>query len=147
MSEEKTELLVTGGQFLLGPITATMYLLGYRDASGRAWDYRTPELDSVDVNFDACAGTLSLVAKPRFNFGVEGKRGELHLNISADPTSFSDPLYFPTTNGFSNDPGCVESYRASAKIEIIEDGNIVSTETIELSALEFGGAYTCKSTQ
>ena len=104
---DNVRLLLTGGKFLIGPIVTDSYIIAFRDRE-RSWNFHTTlHTDVVNVNFDACAGTLSLVAHHRFSFSSS----ELRVNISADPTSFSDPLYFPQRSvGFTNKPGCVESY-------------------------------------
>ena len=131
-------LLLTGGKFLIGPIVTDSYIIAFRDPE-RSWNFHTTlHTDVVNVNFDACAGTLSLVAHHRFSSSA------LRVNISADPTSFSDPLYFPQRSvGFTNKPGCVESYRATVNIEVVENNVTMKTYEIKQGALEFGGEYRC----
>ena len=139
-NDNGVRLLLTGGKFLIGPIVTDSYIIAFRDPE-RSWNFHTTlHTDVVNVNFDACAGTLSLVAHHRFSFSSS----ELRVNISADPTSFSDPLYFPQRSvGFTNKPGCVESYRATVNIEVVENNVTTKTYEIKQGALEFGGEYRC----
>ena len=83
---------------------------------------------------------------PRCDAG--GQRREpprqLLVEIGAPPTTFSDRLYFPNaTAGFTNEPGCVESYAAVAKVRAFENGDLVDTIELRLAALEFGGHWRC----
>ncbi len=66
------------------------------------------------------------------------------IDIFAPPGSFGPPIYVPTPAGFSNCPGCSESFTARARIRAIQGGEkdklrIVEEHWLDLCALEFGG--------
>lgn len=64
-------IMVTGGRFIVAGVVTHTYLIGYRD-NFRSWDYRTTELDKVNVTFDSCAdpATVHLTATPRPGAGT-----------------------------------------------------------------------------
>ena len=74
---------------------------------------------------------------------------KLILKIKArDPIhKFSPPIFIPTPHGFSNNPGCVETYTADATATLLENDSTtgefyeVFTERFSLVALEFGGDF------
>merc|ERR1712113_1370138 len=74
-----------------------------------------------------------------------GGERHLELEVSAPGNTFSDPLYFPTPEGWSNDPGSVESYKAMASVKLFKrSGELLEAVDISQTALEFGGSYRCK---
>jgi hypothetical protein len=67
---------------------------------------------------------------------------------STEPyAAFSPPVHIPTATGFSNKPGCRESYTAVATVKLskfnVNNGKYDIDEVIEfrLAALEFGGSF------
>lgn len=100
-----------------------------------AWDFRSLDLDVFRIVFDSKAGWIRIVARRVF------PDRELFINMTAAPGSFSDPLYIPTRNGWSNNPGSVESYIARASVAAYQDGSKIEVLEIPLAALEFGGNF------
>mmetsp|Transcript_21879 Transcript_21879/g.61166 ORF Transcript_21879/g.61166 Transcript_21879/m.61166 type:complete len:375 (+) Transcript_21879:83-1207(+) len=135
----ETTLLLTGGEFTVAGATVKQFIVGYRSQRFK-WNFRGVDLDQVRATIDGCASTLKISA-----VSVCRQR-RLEIEVSAPPTSFSQPLFFPTPAGWSNDPGCVESYVALARAVLYDQDN-VELETIAMPqvALEFGGAYRCKT--
>lgn len=133
----KTQLVLTGGAFTIAGVTTRQFILAYRSRSFQ-WNFRSIDVDRISASVDACQNKLQLTAKTPL-----GHR-HLELTVSAPADTFSDPLFFPTPNGWSNDPGSVESYMATASITLFDrSGNQLETVSIPQTALEFGGAYRC----
>ena len=73
----------------------------------------------------------------------------LALALHAPPASFSAPIPVPTSSGFSEVPGCRESYAAVASL--VASGRPsprtawaeVGRWEVPLAVLEFGGTYQC----
>lgn len=159
-------LVLTGGRFVIGPLTTDSYVIGLRapravpdhgtsrdgafagQAEGElAWDFRTTDLDRVVETRRPCDGTLTLNATSR-----DGRR-HLALWMQAPPHSFGKPIYVPTSDaGFSNEPGCRESNTAVAHIDAWETsraGNGITNVhqrlrvQLPLAVLEFGGHFQC----
>lgn len=86
---------------------------------------------------------------PRLLMQAESRDGRrrLEVDVQAPLSSFAAPVYVPTPKGFTNTPGCRDSFAASIDITAYErpakgrDWRVVEGERIELGALEFGGEY------
>ena len=178
--KEGAFLVVTGGLFVVGPLTTLTYIIGLRvpgrdsggckaddpegheglvgdstaegggegseggERGGLAWDFRTTDLDSVRAVRRPCHGTLSLNATSR-----DGRR-RLLLLLAAPPETFGEPMPIPTQGGFSSQPGCRESYAATAHIVALRRASRASSRWVQplrlsvpLAALEFGGSWQC----
>jgi hypothetical protein len=65
------------------------------------------------------------------------------VEVCAPEGSFGSPIYVPTPTGFSNIPGCRESFTAKAFIRAYDTSSprmkVTEEHEIELAALEFGG--------
>jgi len=143
--EAEAALLLAHMEIGLGPlrINQSIVTLRVKDADGGLeLTFRQADLDYIHLESEACAGSLRLHASSPTLPAVPPAR-ELHATISAPPSTFSEPLYFPTTTGFSNRPGCVESYAAIASVRAYAHGTLLRTVQIELGALEFGGRWRC----
>lgn len=135
-SDGASQLLLTGGAFTVAELTARQFLLAYRSPRFH-WDFRSVDLDHIVTQVDACQGILTLRAsKPS-----TGR--QLELSVQAPLGTFSEPLYFPTREGWSNRPGSVESFRAPALVKIFHRGVLQETLELPQTALEFGGTYRC----
>ncbi len=154
-------LVLTGGRFVIGPLTIASYVIGLRAAPRQAlrWDFRTTDLDRVRDVRRPCEGTLFVNATSR-----DGRR-RLELLLAAPPHSFGGPIMVPTDAGkFSAQPGCRESYAAVAHVWAwtteprAGESDALSTRPerpvasatrlridIPLSVLEWGGDYQCFS--
>ena len=59
-------LVLTGGSFVIGPLTTHSYVIGLRmPLQGLTWDFRTTDLDHVVDKRSACDGTLFVNATSR----------------------------------------------------------------------------------
>ena len=158
-------LVLTGGRFVIGPLTTHSYVIGLRAprtaaaataaasvAGGAAserrveeegslwWDFRTTDLDRIADARLPCDGVLALNATSR-----NGRR-RLQLVLSAPPATFGARIMVPTMNdGFSDDPGCRESHVALASLVAwdVPSGRELLREHVPLAALEFGGEFQC----
>jgi len=153
-------LVVTGGLFVIGPLTTLTYVIGFRapgvsaadgephiglnEARGTAWDFRTTDLDRIQAQRRPCQGELTLNATSR-----DGRR-TLLIHLNAPPTSFGEPMPIPTQGGFSSSPGCRESYAATANVTALMKHSRrspgwrpVLQMSVPLAALEFGGSWQC----
>lgn len=124
-------------QLLLSSIKLPPVKLGFLGYRSRkfAWDFRSLDLDSFQIRFDSKAGWIRLVARRVL------PEQELFINMTAAPRSFSEPIYVPTRNGWSNNPGSVESYIARASVVAYQGGSKIEDLEIPLAALEFGGNF------
>lgn len=153
----KAYVVLTGGRFVIGPLTTESYVIGLRaraeggtngtlggDGELLSWDFRTTDLDDITDMRRPCEGMLAINATSR-----SGRR-RLELVLRARPRSFGAPIYVPTSHaGFSNDPGCRESNTATLTLSAWQTerrGELgvrrLHTE-IPLAVLEFGGDRQC----
>ena len=77
-------------------------------------------------------GVLTVGIKTEFG----GEKRRLELTCTAPPTSFSEPLYCPTREGFSNSPGSRESFSSTVRVKAEADGEVVDERTFEGACLE-----------
>ena len=156
--------VLTGGRFVIGPLTTDSYVIGLRALNGGAhspnnafsWDFRTTDLDRVREVRAPCEGVLLVNATSR-----DGRR-RLELVLAAPMSSFGKRIPVPTaTHGFSSEHGCRESYTATAHIAAYDMVPVTSRRTesiwpraqrvptlrlrmqVPLAALEFGGSFVC----
>jgi hypothetical protein len=112
----------------------------------RRWSFRTTDFDVFNSKVDPLTGMVEV------NATSVVKKLKLHLRVQStvNLSGFSPPLYIPTASGFSNTPGCRETYTAMARITLEEGwGTISQIEKssatfdldIPLSSLEFGGSF------
>lgn len=156
-------LVLTGGRFVIGPLTTDSYVIGLRvpaaeedgsGAAGLAWDFRTTDLDRVHETRMPCDGALTVNATSR-----DGRR-RLALWLRAPPRSFGAPIHVPTNDaGFSADPGCRESNTAVLTLAAWEQQTVRGAggrgaapredlvlryqAEVPLAVLEFGGNFQC----
>ena len=153
-------LVLTGGRFVIGPITTDSHVIGLRTRGGGggggrggrggmrrrnrdgaqslSWDFRTTDLDRIVERRDACGGGLVLNATSR------DRQRRLELHFSAPPASFGEPIPVPTVSeGFSARPGCRESYTAVVEIAAWQRQELVFTRRVPRAVLEFGGEFQC----
>lgn len=141
LSGKRTHFVLTGGRFVIGPLTTNQWVLAYR-SDDIEWDFRTTDLDKVEKHVLSYAeGRLKVTAKSRC-----GKR-IMEIDIHAPPDSFGEAIFVPTHAGWSNSPGCVESYAATATLKCYKKENkradmqLIEEVVMPLSALEFGGLF------
>ena len=105
-----TQLLITGGQFVVGGITTKTYIVAFRSPTAGTLNFRTTDADSITVaEQDACAGRFRVSATPSLLSALWKRALQISINVSANIESFSDPLFVPTAAGWSNDPGACSS--------------------------------------
>lgn len=137
--DRAVSLLMVGGKFEIGPSAPTTWILTLRSPRFN-WVFRTTDLDEVNAHLQYTTGTLQVQARSRCG------RRRLTVSLCAPVGSFGAPIYVPTAQGFSCQPGCRESFTGKAIIRAVDEGEggggrIVREETHEvpLAALELGG--------
>lgn len=134
------------GKFVIGSVSPINWVVFVRFGENR-WCFRTTDFDMFRTKVDPLNGLVEV------NVTSITKKLRLKLRVHGIDTlaGFSPPLYIPTPTGFSNNPGCRETYTARAQI-VVEDryveersGTILFAPKcsldIPLSALEFGGSF------
>ena len=132
-------LVLTGGRFVIGPVTTNTYVIALRTPAFQ-WDFRTTDLDRVAEARRPCDGVLRLNATSR-----NGRR-RLELVLRAPPNSFGERIMVPTAaDGFSDNPGCRESHVATADLVAWDAaaGQALLRKRVGLAVLEFGGTFQC----
>jgi hypothetical protein len=135
---------LTGGKFEIGFLTPVTFILFVR-TGGATKIFRTTGFDAFSYDLDGVRGTAKLTAysfsgKDRVDLVIQSKS-------SVSGGSFGAPLYIPTAKGFSNTPGCVETYTADALLTLYEQDKSTSEYvekgrfTFPLTAFEFGGSF------
>lgn len=112
-------IVLTGGLFVVGPLVTRTHILALR---GRAaggtrsvdWTFRSTDGDRFSVVRSPCDGRLQLNAS-----SLNGRRA-VSLLLSAPARTFGSRLPVPTNGGFSDQPGCRESYHATATMLVRE---------------------------
>ena len=134
-TDREATLVATGGAFEIGPLTTGTWLCRY-DVGGTIWSFRTTDPRTrCDEVSDEGEAALSLVFARTFR----GERRKLELRCTASPDTFSEPLYCPTRDGFSDDPGSRESFAGTVRARALSDGRVVDERTFAGACLEFGG--------
>jgi hypothetical protein len=132
--------ILTGGKFVIGPVVTSSWVLGYR-SSQLDWNFRTTDFDRVVASANCDDGRLSLRCTSRCG------RRLMTIDIQAPQGSFGEPIYCPTQVGWSNLPGCIESYTATARLRCFRRTGwrlrkkLVEDVQVPLAALEFGGDF------
>ena len=136
------QLVVTAGEFDIAGITAQQAIVAVRTA-GASWTLRSIDLDIILTERRPCEPVPSLVIE-----GVSrNSTRRMAIVLTAPQQTFSQPLEAPSHSGFSSTPGSVESYSATARVELFkrqhkDDSWERDREfTFEQGALEFGGQY------
>ena len=140
----KASFSLTGGKFEIGIFAPITFILFVRIGE-KTKIFRTTGLDAFLYDVDGIVGYTRIIAH---SFS---KRDRVEVIIrpksSIAKGSFGTPLYIPTANGFSNNPGCIETYTADADVTCSElDGEtseyvVKSRTSFPLTALEFGGSF------
>ena len=129
------------GKFVIGLFSPINWVI-YIRLKDKNWEFRSTDLTKLKYQILPKEGKVSLTAVSLF------QRYKLEINILSNfSNENSPPIYIPTPVGFSNNPGCKETYTANAQVKILEY-NIQSASYEEqfnhvftLSALEFGGSF------
>jgi hypothetical protein len=141
----KASLGLVAGKFSIGPISPLNFILYFRK-NGRVWNFGSTRLDKFKYDIDSTRGIVKIVAfSPSKNSKIKIK-----ISLSKSPAiAFGKPVHIPTPIGFSNTPGCRESYSANTVVDCYERSNnenstyiCIERQTFSLTCLEFGGSYT-----
>mmetsp|Transcript_15273 Transcript_15273/g.14661 ORF Transcript_15273/g.14661 Transcript_15273/m.14661 type:complete len:500 (+) Transcript_15273:138-1637(+) len=144
LEDNKASFGLTAGKFEIGAIEPMTFILFVRKGDKRTI-FRTTGLDDIRYTVDGIVGFVNITAyslggMDRVNLIIKPK-------TSISEGSFGSPLYIPTATGFTNRPGCIETYTAVANFIISEynyqNQSYVESDRIEfpLTALEFGGSF------
>jgi len=141
-ADNDASLSLVLGEFDIGPARPLSVVLYCRTRRHGTFIFRTTDLDRVSIKaLDCVAGRVELIAS-----SLLPGRPRVELLISAPPGSFGPPVHIPTAHGFSGDPGCRESYEASASMRVVaEGGQVLEEVTLPLACLEFGNAFLSRS--
>lgn len=144
-ADNKASLSFVAGKFVIGAISPINFVL-YLRLSDRVVIFRSTDLDRFHYDLDGISGTVNVSATSTFK-----NNGRIELRMRAEgplhSTAFGDPIFIPTALGFSNSPGCRETYTATAVATIWEYDHETRRdfvkETVEfpMTALEFGGSF------
>ena len=137
-ADNDASLSLVLGEFDIGPARPLSVVLFCRTRKHGTFVFRTTDLDRISIRtLDCAAGRVQLVAS-----SLLPGRPSVELLISAPPGSFGPPVHIPTAGGFSSDPGCRESYEATALMRVVGDGgDVLEEESLPLACLEFGNAF------
>lgn len=132
--------VLVGGRFVIGGASPLSWVLHVRMPSGATHVFRTTDL--CDVAFRVRPQEGRLVVRARALCG----RTTVRLSIDSHALAlFCPPIHIPTAAGFSNAPGCRETYTACARVQVLERSGrgwtSVENVTFPLTALEFGGVF------
>lgn len=158
MEDNQASFSLVLGKFNVLGITPTNCILYIRRKGNNRGSvvFRTTDLDQVNYDVDATNGCIQLNATSL----VRGTRVEVSIQPigSTISQSFRALVHVPTADGFSNTPGCRETYTAVATIRLYDSRSINrrkrsmmnSTDTavanmeeyvFPLTALEYGGSF------
>ena len=138
---------LVSGRFSIGGLSPVNTIL-YIRLGKETFVFRTTDLDRIKIRtLDSTSGKISLTAESlarshRIDLDIVGPKGWIANAI---------PVHIPTKSGFSNEPGCRETYVATAKITLWRQVNpLVKRYTkkgeyeLPKTALEFGNQYLSK---
>jgi hypothetical protein len=136
----KASFSLVGGLFEIGPLKRVLYLR----VNDKSYTFRTTDADKIEHYINFSEGLVSIQSTSL------NQLTKLELDISsckANSDAFGKAIHIPTVNGFSNRPGCKETYTASAVARLysldVKTMSYLLQETVkfELVALEFGAEF------
>ncbi|EKX49039.1 hypothetical protein GUITHDRAFT_136224 [Guillardia theta CCMP2712] len=157
--ENRVALLVTGGKFKIGGLTPLTWIVAFR-VSNTSFNFRTTDLHQVKARFSCSKRTFSLEAFNPFS-PLLLSRSRFHLTalsagdfvqIEANDANMNQDeqnVWVPTLQGFTNKPGCSESFAATVRVRAWKGRHLQRRnedapdfdESLRLAALEFGGEF------
>ena len=151
-ADKDTSLSLVGGKFTIGVVSPLTWVVFFRKG-GNTHVFRTTDMDHFSYDVDPARNRIELTAT-RTLHGARPKT-RMHLTIEASDgavaaaADFGIHIHVPTSDGWSNSPGCRETYTACARVRVSEwrGGSdewvfVEEEETvIPLAALEFGGSF------
>ena len=116
----KESLSVVAGKFTVGMVSPLNFIVHYRYHDGRDSQritFRSTDGHRFRYRMDGVGGRASIVMTSFLS------KRKLVLTLApqgggglSDLSTFGNPIYIPTAKGFSNRPGCKETYTAVASI-------------------------------
>lgn len=140
-ADNDASMSFVGGKFVIGPVTQMNFIVYFR-YDNKIRIFRTTDMDSIEHFISFLTGRVkirasSLLGSDRVEIEVKAKGG--------DQGCFGHPIHIPTSLGFSNKPGCRETYTAQATVTIVQDsssfGEALKTLHFDQVALEFGATF------
>ncbi|CAM9209673.1 unnamed protein product [Choristocarpus tenellus] len=134
------KFIMTGGKFIIGPITTNSFVIGYRSPL-HDWDFRNTDLDCIKSSWSHAEHRLNVTAS-----SFLGRR-VIKASVQAAEGSFGDRFYMPGPEGWTNLPGATESHNATATFHLYERRLpfmklvLVEEAVVTMSVLEFGGEF------
>lgn len=138
-------LSFVGGKFDIAGLTPMNFVVFFRRRNGHRVIFRTTDLDKIVYSIHPTEGIVKISASSRNIF----RRERLEITVQSEQPSschFGKPIYIPTAKGFSNTPGCVETYTAMATVKYFDSRaqKVPEIYFLPLTALEFGGSFVGK---
>jgi len=148
----EASLSFVGGRFEIAGLKPMNFIVYFRRKNGYRVIFRTTDLDIIKYRIQPTRGIVTISA----NSANLLRRERLEITVTAAATHsshdsiknlFGRPVFIPTAGGFSNSPGCLETYNAVATIDYFPGDDSEETPesySIPLTALEFGGSFVGK---
>jgi hypothetical protein len=142
--DKKASFVLTAGKVEIGFIEPLTFILFVRKGDKRTI-FRTAALSNIRYDLNGIIGFVNITAYSLC--GMDRVNLIITPKTSIAGGSFGSPLYIPTATGFTNRPGCIETYTAvtnivSSKYDY-QTKSYVESDRIEFpsTALEFGGSF------
>eukprot|EP01039_Chlorochromonas_danica_P000176 gene176-185_t len=127
---------LVAGKFVIGPMAPLNIVLYLRRRCGSVAVLRTTDLDKIAYYLNG----KTRYAKIKGQSLLKGYSLELVIQDSRDAKEHR--VHIPTAAGFSDQPGCLETYCAEATLIYREvHGGLEEHYTFPLTAFEFGGSF------
>jgi hypothetical protein len=132
---------LVAGKFLIAGFSSMNVIVYLRRRNGKTAVFRTTDLDSTSFSIDRTRGNVRIKAESN----LRPSKQRLLVSIDAQlPTeiNFGPAISIPTAKGFSNLPGCKETYTARITVTLFDITNKKEEKYLfNLAALEFGGTF------
>lgn len=141
-NDNKASLSFVGGKFVISMIKPLTFTIYFRSQNYGTHVFRTTDLDKMEYLIDGRQGRVKIT--------TTSLSGAYKLDIDVDAGSldkFGEAVYIPTREGFTNTPGCRETYTANANIKLFQfdklkqEYHMLEELNIPQTALEFGALF------
>jgi hypothetical protein len=125
-------------------VTSLNFVLYFR-YDNETYIFRSTDLARFTYDINGITGVTSISS--------ENLLGNRRIDIQLIPidtvssSEFGEPIYIPTAHGFSNKPGCRETYTACAVVtlkkysEASSNYSVIKNTNFPMTALEYGGSF------
>lgn len=137
------KLVLTGGRFVIGPVTTVTWLLCLRLPGLPPLDFRTIDLDAMRVrrlSFKSKELVLE-ASRPWHRGGSTAPNVTLQIRAPASSYPVGGGLFVPTVEGFARSPGALESFDATAEVRVRGLAGGEASYSLRGCVLEFGGSF------